>query len=174
MGNELSRLTDSEISALSNFSESDIRKLYNRFVAIDIDQSGQLDVGEIMSINDIQQNPLTRRVISVLDTNKNNKISFTEFLVGVARLTAANDPESRVKFFFDLYDINEDGFISNGDLFRILEFMTGENLSDEQRQQLVDRTIRDADDDKDGLLNFQEFKAAVSKVKLDDKLTVEY
>ena len=174
MGGEFSKLTDSEVAAISHFSEDDVRKLYNRFISLDTDHSGQLEIHEIMRVPDINANPVAKRVISVLDANKNNKISFVEFLVGVARLTAATDPESRVKFFFELYDVNGDGYISNGDLFKILELMSGDDLTDEQRQQLVDRTVRDADVDLDGLLTFNEFKVAVSKVKLDDKLTVEF
>jgi serine/threonine-protein phosphatase 2B regulatory subunit len=174
MGSEFSKLSDSEVAAISQFREDDVRKLYNRFVTLDTDRSGQLEIHEILRVHDVHSNPVAKRVISVLDTNKNNKISFVEFLVGVARLTAATDPELRVKFFFDLYDVNGDGYISNGDLFRTLELMSADDLSDEQRQQLVDRTIRDADGDLDGLLTFKEFKRAVSKVKLEEKLTVEF
>ena len=58
--------------------------------------------------------------------------------------------------------MNNDGFISNGDLFTILKIMVGNNLSDTQLQQLVDRTILQGDKDKDGKLNYSEF-AEVSK-----------
>jgi len=49
-----------------------------------------------------------------------------------------------------VYDVNEDGFISNGDLFGVLKMMIGSNLNDVQLQQLVDRTIIKADTDGDG------------------------
>jgi serine/threonine-protein phosphatase 2B regulatory subunit len=58
---------------------------------------------------------------------------------------------------FKLYDVNKDGFISNGDLFTVLKTMVGDNLNDVQLQQLVDRTILQADKDKDGKLSFVEF-----------------
>ena len=174
MGNELSKISPEEISAISHFSEKDIKKLYNRFVSLDQNESGQLEAHEILGVHDVLSNPVAKRVLTVLDTNKNNKISFTEFLIGVARLTAATDPEARIRFFFDIYDMNSDGVISNGDLFKVLKLMIGRDLADEQLQQLVDRTMRDADKDLDGVLSFDEFKAAINKVKLDDKLTVEF
>merc|ERR1712216_664468 len=59
---------------------------------------------------------------------------------------------------------NRDGFISNGDLFQVMKMMVGDNLTDEQLQQLVDRQIRNADKDYDGLISFQEFKDAVKDV----------
>ena len=40
--------------------------------------------------------------------------------------------------------------------------MVGSNLNDVQLQQLVDRTIIKGDEDKDGMLSFEEF-ANVSK-----------
>jgi serine/threonine-protein phosphatase 2B regulatory subunit len=174
MGGEFSKLNDEEVSAISNFSEDDVRKLYNRFVSLDVDRSGQLEIHEILGIDKAKDNPIAKRVISILDTNKNGKISFPEFLVGVARLTAATDPDSRMKFFFDIYDVNNDGYISNGDLYKVVELMTEDQITDEQRQQLVDRTIRDGDRDLDGKLSFKEFKAAVAKVTFEEKLKVEF
>lgn len=56
-----------------------------------------------------------------------------------------------------MYDVNNDGFISNGDLFQILKAMVGNNLTDRQLQELVDRTILQGDKDKDGRLNYEEF-----------------
>jgi serine/threonine-protein phosphatase 2B regulatory subunit len=38
--------------------------------------------------------------------------------------------------------------------------MTGETLKSQQLQQIVDKTIRDADKDGDGRLSFEEFMAA--------------
>jgi Ca2+-binding EF-hand superfamily protein len=41
--------------------------------------------------------------------------------------------------------MDKDGFISNGELFTVLKMMVGNNLTDLQLQQLVDRTIIKAD-----------------------------
>ena len=40
-----------------------------------------------------------------------------------------------------IYDIDKDGYISNGELFRVLKAMVGNNLKDTQLQQVVDKTI---------------------------------
>lgn len=58
---------------------------------------------------------------------------------------------------FDVYDLDRDGYISNGELFIVLRMMTGDHLQPEQLQQIVDKTIRDADADQDGRLSFDEF-----------------
>ena len=58
---------------------------------------------------------------------------------------------------FKLYDVNNDGYVSNSDLFHVLKAMVGSNLSDVALQQLVDRTIYQGDKDRDGRLSYQEF-----------------
>lgn len=55
------------------------------------------------------------------------------------------DDEKKLLFAFNIYDVDKDGFISNGELFTVLKMMVGNNLTDLQLQQLVDRTIIKAD-----------------------------
>ena len=104
------------------------------------------------------QNPLVKRVIAVLDKNKDGNISFLEFVQGLNSLSAGASSEEKLRFAFKIYDINGDGFISNGELFTVLKMMVGNNLNDVQLQQLVDRTIIKADKDLDGRISFEEFK----------------
>lgn len=65
---------------------------------------------------------------------------------------------------FRIYDMDNDGFISNGELFQVLKMMVGNNLKETQLQQIVDKTVINADKDGDGKISFSEF-CAVSLVK---------
>ena len=58
---------------------------------------------------------------------------------------------------FKIYDIDQDGFISNGELFQVLKTMVGSNLTEKQLQEIVDKTIYYADKDGDGKISFDEF-----------------
>lgn len=53
--------------------------------------------------------------------------------------------------------MDNDGFISNGELFQVLKMMVGNNLKDTQLQQIVDKTILFADKDEDSKISFEEF-----------------
>lgn len=53
--------------------------------------------------------------------------------------------------------MDNDGYISNGELFQVLKMMVGNNLKDTQLQQIVDKTILFADKDEDGRISFEEF-----------------
>ena len=59
---------------------------------------------------------------------------------------------------FKVYDIDQDGYISNGELFQVLKTMVGNNLTDKQLQQIVDKTILYADKDGDGKISYEEFE----------------
>ena len=56
---------------------------------------------------------------------------------------------------FKVYDMDRDGYISNGELFMVLKMMVGSNLKDTQLQQIVDKTIINADKDGDGKINYE-------------------
>ena len=60
---------------------------------------------------------------------------------------------------FRIYDMDNDGFISNGELFQVLKMMVGNNLKETQLQQIVDKTVINADKDGDGKISFSEFCA---------------
>lgn len=50
--------------------------------------------------------------------------------------------------------------------------MVGNNLKEEQLQQLVDKTIIQADVDKDGKISFDEFKVMVEKSDVMKMMTL--
>ena len=74
---------------------------------------------------------------------------------------------------FRIYDIDNDGYISNGELFQVLKMMVGSNLKDTQLQQIVDKTILFADKDEDGKINFEEFCEVVGNTDVHKKMVVD-
>lgn len=176
MGNTQGILSDKEQKELlqaSNFSENDIKKMYKRFSELDTNKNGELDPHELFDVPEICDNPLVKRVISIFDSNSDGKVSFVEFLVGITKLASTSDDFQKKKFAFDVYDINKDGMISNGELFTVMKMMVGNNLNDMQLQQLVDRTIIQADKDGDGMISFEEFKDMISHMDVGKKLRLD-
>lgn len=112
-----------------------------------------------MQIEALQQNPLVTRVLEIFDDDGNDKIDFSEFVQALSVFCSTDQAQkdAKIQFAFRIYDVGNDGYISNGDLYRILKIMVGDNLNDIQLQQLVDRTILQADKDKDGKLSLEEF-----------------
>ena len=80
----------------------------------------------------------------------------------------------KLKFAFMVYDIDCDGFISNQELFQVLKMMVGTNLTDVQLQQIVDKTILEADSDRDGKISFDEFSKVLANTDLNSKMTIRF
>jgi len=168
MGNEGSLPMD-----CAAFDADEIRRLGKRFKKLDLDGSGSLSIEEFMSLPELQQNPLVRRVIDIFDDDGNGEVDFKEFIQGLSHFSAKGDMESKLKFAFRIYDMDNDGFISNGELFQVLKMMVGNNLKDTQLQQIVDKTILFHDKDNDGKINFEEFCTVVGNTDIHTKMVVE-
>ncbi|PRP81980.1 protein phosphatase 2B [Planoprotostelium fungivorum] len=179
MGNAQSEFSAEDIEQMkqqSNFSEKELRRLHRRFKKLDANNSGSLSTEEFLNIPELAQNPLMERVFSIFDSNHNQEIEFNEFIHGLSVFTGRGHKEDKLRFAFNVYDIDGDGYISNGELFQVLKIMVGSNLNDTQLQQIVDKTIIEADEDKDGKISFPEFvkKISGSTEDLDSKLTISF
>uniref|UniRef100_A0A8C8DAA2 EF-hand domain-containing protein n=1 Tax=Oncorhynchus tshawytscha TaxID=74940 RepID=A0A8C8DAA2_ONCTS len=151
----------------------EIKRLGKRFKKLDLDNSGSLSVEEFMSLPELQQNPLVQRVIDIFDTDGNGEVDFKEFIEGVSQFSVKGDKEMKLRFAFRIYDMDKDGYISNGELFQVLKMMVGNNLKDTQLQQIVDKTIINADKDGDGRISFEEFCAVVGGLDIHKKMVVD-
>lgn len=150
------------------FSKEELRILYKNFVDLDVDKSGLLEPHELMDVPELCENPIVQRVISVFDKNRDGKLSYFEFISGLSSLADFSCEEDKLKFAFRIYDTNDDGFLSNGDLFSTLKILCADNLTDIQIQQAVDRTIVMADQDLDGQISFDEFTEFVKGMRVNE------
>jgi len=168
MGNEASLPLE-----CATFDAEEIKRLGKRFRKLDLDGSGSLSIDEFMSLPELQQNPLVQRVIDIFDTDGNGEVDFKEFIEGLSQFSVKSDKEQKLRFAFRIYDMDRDGYISNGELFQVLKMMVGSNLKDTQLQQIVDKTIQIHDRDGDGKISFEEFCAVIGNTDVHKKMVVD-
>merc|ERR1711935_444743 len=149
------------IDAVDGFSTDEVARLEKRFRKLDSDGNNRLSVAEFL---EMPENPIVQRVVQVFDADHSGELDFGEFVKGLAMFTMKNDDrERKLRFLFDIYDMDGDGVISNGELYSVLKMMVGSNLKDEQLQQIVDKTVRTLDKDCDGMVSYEEFCNIVGK-----------
>ncbi|KAJ2514844.1 Calcineurin subunit B [Coemansia sp. RSA 2049] len=172
MGNANSMALDDLVDS-SNFTADEIQRLYKRFSKLDKDNSGTIDKDEFLSIPQLANNPLSGRLIDIFDTDGGGDVDFKEFITGLSIFSSKGKKEEKLRFAFRIYDMDRDGYISNGELFLVLRMMVGNNLTPAQVQQIVDKTIRDADKDGDGKIDFEEFQQFVARTDVANQLTID-
>ena len=56
----------------------------------------------------------------VLDYDGSGELDFEEFVSGMSKFSSSEDREAKLRFAFKIYDIDNDGFISNGELYQVI------------------------------------------------------
>jgi len=171
MGNANSQLLENIVQG-SNFDHEEVERLRKRFMKLDKDGSGTIDREEFLSLPQISSNPLATRMIAIFDEAGGGDVDFQEFVSGLSAFSSKGNKEEKLRFAFKVYDIDRDGYISNGELFIVLKMMVGSNLKDQQLQQIVDKTIMEADLDRDGKISFEEFTKMVESTDISTNMTL--
>jgi len=169
MGKSQSKLSPEQLSDLQRntyFDKKELQQWYKGFLK-DC-PSGQLDRADFGRIykqffpfGDPVQ--FADYVFNVFDENKNGTIDFKEF-IGALSVTSRGRLEEKLKWAFQLYDLDGDGFITYGEMLQIVRSiykMTGDMVklpTDENTpEKRVDKIFRNMDRDKDARLTFDEF-----------------
>ncbi|KAL1878083.1 hypothetical protein VTK73DRAFT_8134 [Phialemonium thermophilum] len=172
MGNTTSAVLD-DIVQQTNFDHEEVDRLRKRFMKLDKDNSGTIERDEFLSLPQISSNPLATRMIAIFDEDGGGDVDFQEFVSGLSAFSSKGNKDQKLRFAFKVYDIDRDGYISNGELFIVLKMMVGSNLKDQQLQQIVDKTIMEADLDKDGKISFEEFTRMVENTDVSMSMTLD-
>ncbi|KAH8743930.1 calcineurin regulatory subunit B [Hyaloscypha finlandica] len=172
MGNANSQVLDNIVQG-SNFDHVEVEKLRKRFIKLDKDNSGTIEREEFLALPQISSNPLATRMIAIFDEDGSGNVDFQEFINSLSAFSTKGNKEEKMRYAFKVYDIDRDGYISNGELFVVLKMMVGSNLKDTQLQQIVDKTMMEADLDRDGKISFEEFSMFVSNTDVSMSMTLD-
>lgn len=164
--------TGERAANIKTVDRDEVDRLRKRFMKLDKDSSGTIDRDEFLSLPQVSSNPLATRMIAIFDEDGGGDVDFQEFVTGLSAFSSKGNKEEKLRFAFKVYDIDRDGYISNGELFIVLKMMVGNNLKDVQLQQIVDKTIMEADKDQDGKISFEEFTEMVESTDVNLSMTL--
>ncbi len=97
-----------------------------------------------------------------------DRINFRSFATGLSIFNETARPATKADFVFRLFDVDGDGFLNEADLSAILASMTGKSLNAETIQTIVQRTMQQADVDRDGRISKQDFLLSMSHFPWDE------
>ncbi|XP_076991969.1 centrin-1 [Tamandua tetradactyla] len=147
---------------LTEDQKQEVREAFDLF---DADGSGNIDVKELkVAMRALGFEPRKeemKKMMCEVDKEGTGKISFNDFLAVMTQKMAEKDTKEEILKAFRLFDDDETGKISFKNLKRVASEL-GENLTDEELQEMID----EADRDGDGEVNEDEFLRIMKKTNL--------
>lgn len=148
--------------ALTEEQKQEIREAFDLF---DTDGSGTIDAKELkVAMRALGFEPKKeeiKKMIADIDTDGSGTIDFNEFLEMMTSKMSERDSREEILKAFRLFDDDETGKISLRNLRRVSKEI-GENMTDEELQEMID----EADRDGDGEINEDEFMRIMQKTSL--------
>ncbi|KAJ7979584.1 Calcineurin subunit B like [Quillaja saponaria] len=171
MGNTSSMLTQYDIEEVqehcnNTFSQQEIVSLYERFCQLDRNGSGFISQDEFLSVPEFAVNPLSQRLLRMVDG-----LNFKEFVAVLSAFSPRATLQQKVEFIFKVYDTDCNGKVTFIEMLSVLRDLTGQFISEEQREQVLARVLEEAGYTKESSLVLSDFVKILGNSSL--KMEVE-
>ncbi|XP_055948643.1 NADPH oxidase 5-like [Argiope bruennichi] len=120
----------------------------------------EIDIQSFKKVTQSKNMFFVERIFNVFDADKSGTVSLEEFM-RVMRCFAKQSPAEKLRYLFDVYDINNDGYIEFNELRSVISECMKENglqFGEEETDELTRMLFEDADTDGSGTITFTEFK----------------
>ncbi|RMZ88738.1 hypothetical protein DV736_g4030, partial [Chaetothyriales sp. CBS 134916] len=142
-------------------SKEEIEGYKEVFALFDKDNSGTITASELGDVmRSLGQNPSEtelRDMINEVDVDQSGAIDFDEFLKMMSTTLKPIDVDQETRAAFAVFDKDGSGTISADELRQVMKSL-GEDLTDAE----IDEMIREADKDRDGTIDYEEFVQLLS------------
>eukprot|EP01033_Poteriospumella_lacustris_P012764 gene12764-9123_t len=126
-------------------SSRDIRRLYEVFCALDVDESGLVSTKELFGYLDAKESTkFCDRVFTLFDEDQSGQIDFREFVVALWNYCTLSH-SSLIIFAFDVYDTDETGELSPSEVELMLKDLYGENAATHAQAKVIRKELQAMD-----------------------------
>ncbi|XP_068956016.1 calaxin isoform X1 [Petaurus breviceps papuanus] len=174
----LQKLKDSISKSSKHFTSYEIEcliKIFYTFLGETTEKQGSIGIDRNAFRNILHttfgmtDDMIMDRVFRGFDRDNDGFVSVTEWISGLC-IFLRGSLEEKMKYCFEIYDLNGDGFISREEMFHMLKNsllkQPSEEDPDEGIKDLVDITLKKMDHDHDGKLSFVDYETSVREEAL--------
>lgn len=140
------------------------QQIYEAFSEL-ADNKTKIRRKDILKVQSIKENPITELILNKFTIN--GKFEFNLMIDQLKSLALKDEIKPKLQFLFNVYDIDNDGYISRMDLFNIIKLFTDETLTDKNVQNIVDRCFIDM---KVETIDFNTFKKFIEQTNPNLKI----
>lgn len=162
---------EEELAKTTHFKKHEVKCLLGMFSKMDANcEKKYMDRGKFREVIikqfNITDNNILDRLFKAFDKDNDSKLSPDEWVRGMSIFLRGNLKE-HIKFCFDVYDLNSDGWISKEEMFQLLKDClpqkSQEEDPDEGVKDLVDSLLKKLDTDGDLRVSFDDYYTAVQQ-----------
>lgn len=138
----------------AHFTEKQLTEFKEAFAMFDKQGEGKMLIKDIgMILRSLGYNPTEKYIQEVIKENlPEEKINLSQFIKIMETRAPVNCTEEELRTAFNIFDKNQNGFITADELRHVMVNL-GEKLTEDEAQAM----IQEADTDGDGKINFQDF-----------------
>ncbi|XP_019522533.1 PREDICTED: centrin-4-like [Hipposideros armiger] len=152
-------------AAKTELNETQNQEIKEAFELFDVDGSGTINVKELkIAMRALGFEPKKeeiKKLIAAIDKEGTGIISFEDFFAIMSIKMSEKDEKEEILKAFKLFDDDDTGSITLNNIKKVAKEL-GENLTDDDLQEMLD----EADRDRDGEINEEEFLRMMQKTSL--------
>ncbi|KAM3828577.1 lysophosphatidylcholine acyltransferase 2 isoform 2-T2 [Vipera latastei] len=158
-----------KISKKLNLKWDSIREQLDQFARIaSMSKGGRIGIEEFANYLKLPVSDVLRELFTLFDRNGDGTIDFREYVIGLSILCNPANTEQTIQMAFQLFDIDEDGSITEDEFAQIIRSSLG--LPDLD----VSNLFKEIDADHSNKLSYEEFKDFAEKHPEYAKLFTTY
>ena len=131
--------------------------MHKKFIKLYRGDKGYVSAEDLRQVSDFKSSDLNNLIASQLTSGISDQVDFKKLLMSLSAFHH-NQQDAKLRFLFEMCDSQKHGKLSPKDLIAAFRLIKVEHFNDSEIQEIAAQTVKFADHDGDGYLNFDEFK----------------